>query len=82
MPLDSCVFVCCAVQNTPQCINNATLQSYEETEHRLDVFETITEIESTMDLFVGTRTNSTLGGGAVGDANGFLDACRYTLTSH
>jgi hypothetical protein len=66
---------------TPECIVDATLQSYEETEHPLDVFETITEIQSTMDLFVGTRTNGTLGGGAAGDANGFLDACRYTFTT-
>jgi hypothetical protein len=44
------------------------VQSYTETQHALDVYETITVVQSFSDYFQGTKTGTTV--------TGTLDACR------
>jgi hypothetical protein len=50
-------------------------QSYNETSHMLDVYETITLKQSAVDLFVGSRTNPNKN-------EGFLDSCRPAGECH
>jgi hypothetical protein len=45
------------------------VQSFTETQHPLDVYETITVVQSFADYFAGTKTGPTI-------TDGTLDACR------
>jgi hypothetical protein len=54
--------MCCAI------VAIITVQSYTETRHPLDVYETITVVQSFSDYFQGTKTGTTV--------SGTLDACR------